>query len=297
MSELKNTTDNQFDATQTQNDIRHSQNSSKAAVEKSKLDTAFKQDKSQPSELTPPNYDDEFIAEFKNLPEKWQIFLCKRESENTKKIADYCARLDAYKIVETLFGNNRDRLSERGFKTIAQWLQGLAWLDMAMDENPAATIAAVATVYGVDLPLSKQGVAISPDLISRICRLERNYRDLTSYLHQSQNHSFNEALYAFSRQTDKEGNLLHPYFEKVKQEICELLKSGAVLDFETAYEHALWLNPSIRKELVQKHIDSEVKEAQKAKQAVFAVKGRAEKPVRELTLRETIAKNMAKYKD
>lgn len=297
MSELQKSADEKFNQAETLNNIRKFQDSPEPATGDFAANPALCENKPEPAEPTMPEYEGEFASEFKNLPAKWQVFLCKRESENKKKIADYCARLDAYKIVETLFGDNRNRMQERGFQTITQWLQGLAWLDMAMDENPHATIAAIAAVYGVSLPSAKQTAAASPVLMSRIYQLERNYHDLTSYLHQSQNHSFNEALCAFSRQTDKEGNLLHPYFEKVKQEICELLKSGVAPDMETAYESALWLNPAIRKELVQQHIDLEAKAADKAKQAVFAVRGRAEKPERELTLRETIAKNMAKYQD
>ncbi len=246
----------------------------------------------------PPGYPEEYASEFKNLPQKWQDFLYEREAENKQKIAECSARLDAYNLVETLFGNRRDRLAAKGVETIGQWLYGLAWLDAAMDENPAATLAAVATVYGVDLRAARQKQSeINPAVMARVCKLERSYNDLTAYLREMQNRNFDGTLNAFGRQTDSEGNLLHPHFETVKQCICDLLKSGAVADIEEAYQSALWLNPSVRSELVQKHIDSEAKAAEKAQKAAFAIKGKAEKPERELTLRETIAKNMAKYVD
>ena len=246
----------------------------------------------------PPTYPEEFASDFKNLPQKWQDFLCEREAENKNKIAEYVAKLDAYGVLETLFGNRSTRLKEKGVSTITQWLQGLAWLDEAMDVNPVATLGAIASVYGVDLHAAEQRQeAVPPAVIARVCQLERNYHDLTSYLHETQNRNFQNALNAFGRQTDRDGNLLHPYFEQVRQEICDLLNCKTNCDLETAYAKALWLNPSVRKELIQKQIDSEADAAEKSKQAVFAVKGKAEHPERVLTLRETIAKNMAKYVD
>ncbi len=293
MSELREVIERQFRA--------HGLLSDAANEEKvtETQETETNEESSENSVVTVPSgYPEEFASEFKNLPLKWQDFLCEREAENKQKIAQYCAKLNAYGLVETLFGNRRDRLAAKGVETIGQWLQGLAWLDAAMDENPAATLAAVATVYGVDLQSARQKQAeINPAIMARVCKLERSYGDLTAYLREMQNRNFDGTLNAFGRQTDREGNLLHPYFEDVKQCICDLLKSGAVADIEEAYQNALWLNPSVRKELVQKHIDSEAKAAEIAKKAAFTIKGKAEKPERELTLRETIAKNMAKYVD
>jgi hypothetical protein len=244
--------------------------------------------------VAPPGYGDKFASEFGNLPTEWQIFLCEREAENEKTINDYCKRLEAYGFLEFLFGNARERFNRRGFKTIQEWLQALAWLDAAMEENPEATLRAVALVYGVDLKAkSANNSAVSPEMVARVCKLERGYHDLTSYLQQEQNRNLANLLFMFGRQTDQEGNLLHPYFEAVKELVSGLLESGLCADIETAYGSALWLCPSVRDELIQKQISSKAAEADKAKKAAFAVKGKADMPARELTLRETLEKNMA----
>ncbi len=246
----------------------------------------------------PSGYTEKFASEFKNLPHEWQVFLCERETENKNKINDCRAKLAAYDFLEFLFGNEPERFKRRGFNSVQEWLHGLAWLDQAMDENPAQTIAAVAAVYGVPLgDLRRALPSVSPDMMARICQLERGYHDLSSCLQEMQHSNFYGTLNAFGRQTDREGNLLHPYFEQVKREICGLLKNGTATDIEEAYQSALWLNPSVRSELIKQQINSEAKAAEQAKKAVFAIKGKAEQPERELTLRETIAKNMAKYVD
>lgn len=101
----------------------------------------------------------------------------------------------------------------------------------------------------------------------------------------------------FGNQTDVNGRPLHPYFEEVKQQVFNLLQNGMAQDVSQAYEQALWTHPAVREELIKQKISSSAAEAQKAKQASFAPKGKAEAPAKELTLREEIAKNMAAFMD
>lgn len=296
MSELREVIERQFKAHGLLEDS--AENTTENSDAKTEVAASLPKTETVTAITAPSGYTEEFASAFKDLPQEWQIFLCEREAENKEQIAKNQAKIDAYNVLETLFGARRDRLAAKGVETVSQWLEGLAWLDEAMDENPANTLAAVAAVYGVDLRSSQQAQsALSPAIMARVCKLERSYNDLTSYLREMQNRNFDNTLNAFGRQTDREGNLLHPHFEDVKQSICDLLKSGAIADIEEAYKSALWLNPAVRQELMQQHIDSAAKAAEQSKKAVFGLKGKAEKPERELTLRETIAKNMAKYVD
>jgi hypothetical protein len=239
----------------------------------------------------PEGYTEKFASEFKNLPQEWQVFLCEREAENKKKINDY---RDAYGFLEFLFGAESERFNRRGFHTVQEWLQGLAWLDAAMEENPAATLVAIANVYGVPLgELPRAASEVSPEMLARIGQLERGYHHLTSYLQHEQQRNLIQALQMFGRQTDSEGNLLHPYFNEVCGQIVGLLNCGMAQNIDDAYQSAVWLQPTVRNELIQKQISSRAQEAEKAKKAAFALKGKAEVPTRELTLRETLEKNMA----
>ena len=81
----------------------------------------------------PSGYTEKFASAFKDLPQEWQIFLCEREAENKEQIAKNQAKIDAYNVLETLFGARRDRLAAKGVETVSQWLEGLAWLDEEMD--------------------------------------------------------------------------------------------------------------------------------------------------------------------
>lgn len=246
----------------------------------------------------PPGYQEKFADDFKNLPREWQIFLCEREADNEGKLKDCMTKLEAYGPLEEIFSSNKNRLESEGFQKIQDWLEGLAWVDWALSVNPAATLDALAVVYGVKTGMSQDANSdTTAETISRLCRLERNYHDLTSYLQEQQTRKLWEILEMFGRQTDSEGNLLHPYFEEVRDELIGLLNSGTLQDITSAYESALWLNPQVREKLIEKKISDKAAAAEKAKKAAFNPKGKTEMPQRPLTLREEIAKNMAAFMD
>lgn len=245
----------------------------------------------------PKSFSPEFAEDFKNLSKEWQKYLIKREDEISQEIEKYITQLSNYKWVDEIFSRHYERLSNKGIEKFQNWLEGLALIDDAMDKNPTATLKAIATVYGVKTDISSNDDKVCEQIITRLCDLERSYNDLTSYMQQQQIQNLNEKLQMFRRQTDKDGNVLHPYFDAVFPQIMDLLQTGMIVDVAEAYEKALWLNPKVRDELISKTINTKAADAQKAKDAAFLPKGKAKEPQRELTLREEIAKNMAAFLD
>lgn len=246
--------------------------------------------------IAPASYHEQFASDFKNLPPEWQIFLSEHEQQNDKKYQQLLSHLQDYMSLESLYEANRLRLQEEGFLKIQDWLAGLAWVDEQLATRPHETIRALAAIYGVKLggESAKQN-NVPAETVMRLSNLERDFHELTSYLSELQHQRLADILYMFSRQTDAQGNLLHPYFDTVKDQIWGLLSSGAVQNVEDAYENALWLHPAVRAELIEKQISSKAAEAQKAQKAAFAPKGKSEAPSRPLTLREEIEKNMAAF--
>lgn len=248
--------------------------------------------------LAPESYQEKFSSDFKNLPHEWQVFLIEHENENNKKYEQIFDSLQDYRLLEASFEANRLRLQEQGCQKIQDWLSGLIWVDEQLANKPEETIRAIAKVYGVKLDGKEvKSDNVPTETLARINHLEQNFRELTSYLNEMQNQRLAETLQMFSRQTDAEGNVLHPYFEVVKKQVIDLLAGGVARSVEEAYEHALWLNPQVRSELIEKQISSKAAEAQKAQKAAFAPKGKSEAPDRPLTLREELEKNMAAFID
>lgn len=248
--------------------------------------------------VAPKGYNEKFASEFKNLPTEWQVFLSEREANTEAEINDYASKLQNYHSLEELFEQNRQRLQNLGIEKMQDWLAGLAWLDKQIEEHPAKTLQAIATIYGVKAEFPQiRNKQPEPEVVARLCQLEHQYRDLTSYLQAQDTQRLVDLIRMFGRQIDQSGNLLHPYFDEVKQQVFALLNSGTAADIEQAYESALWLNPPTRARLIQQTINTQTAEAEKAKKAAFAPKGKAEKTERPLTLREEIAKNMAALMD
>lgn len=248
--------------------------------------------------LAPESYQEKFASDFKNLPQEWQVFLIEHENKNNEKYQQALNGLQDYKLLEAQYEANRLRLQEQGVEKIRDWLSGLIWIDSEMARRPEQTLLAIAKVYGVNLENGKHKQSgVSDETVARLNQLEQNFHEITSYLSGLHNQRMDEILQMFGRQTDQEGNLLHPYFEAVKNQIWGLLESGAVQNVEDAYENALWLNPQVRSELIEKQISFRAAEAQKAHKAAFSPKGKSEAPERPLTLREELEKNMAAFLD
>lgn len=248
--------------------------------------------------LAPTSYQEKFASDFKNLPQEWQVFLIEHENKNNEKYQQALDGLQDYKLLEAQYETNRLRLQEQGIEKIRDWLFGLIWIDCEMARHPEQTLKAIAKVYGVDIEKSKhkQG-EVSDETVARLNHLEQNFHEITSYLNELQVQKMFESLQMFGRQTDEEGNLLHPYFEAVKNQAWEFLAGGGARSVEEAYENALWLNPQVRNELIEKQISSRAAEAKKAQKAAFTPKGKSEAPERPLTLREELEKNMAAFRD
>ena len=243
--------------------------------------------------IAPKSYTGKFADDFKNLPQEWQVFLNQHETENEEKLSGLNNQAETYRRLEDLFGLFQFRLQQRGIKCLQDWYEGLAWIDAAMDENPAETLNALAVIYGVKNfnPNSKQHP--SDETIARLCKLEQSYHNLTSFLQTAELQRLAENLQQFAQQSDKDGNLLHPYFDVVGQQVFDLLSKGIVGNVNDAYEFALWTTPVVRNELIKQQISSQAAEAEKAKKAAFAPKGKAETPEKSLTVREELEKNMA----
>ncbi|MBQ8481964.1 MAG: hypothetical protein IJ532_05470 [Alphaproteobacteria bacterium] len=248
--------------------------------------------------LAPKSYQEKFASDFKNLPQEWQVFLIEHENKNNEKYQQALNSLQDYKLLEAQYEANRLRLQGQGVEKIRDWLFGLIWIDGEMARRPEQTLRAVAKVYGVNLENGKRKQSeVSDETVARLNHLEQNFREITSYLNELQKQKMLDNLQMFGRQTDEDGNLLHPYFEAVKNQAWAFLANGTAQSPDEAYENALWLNPQVRSELIEKQISSRAAEAQKAHKAAFSPKGKSEAPERPLTLREELEKNMAAFLD
>jgi len=197
--------------------------------------------------------------------------------------------------IDDVFSKEQQRLSNEGVSNPQIWVEGMACIDKALAEHPLETLEYLARVYGVCFPHSKEEhkVHIPLELIPYMQALEQNQQALWQALIQQGQQNQQLAISNFASAKDDEGKLLHPHFLLVKDNMFALLYSGVASDFESAYEKALWLNPQIRTQMIEKHSEQNLRhladEADRAKAAGFSPQGKLGKEdYSQMTTREIL---------
>ncbi|MBR1605570.1 MAG: hypothetical protein IJ660_05645 [Alphaproteobacteria bacterium] len=202
--------------------------------------------------------------------------------------------------VDEMFLQEQKRLAQQGIADAKSWIELMASIDKELSEHPKETVGFLAQRYGIDKSVfgNKENV-VRPEVIQCLQNLEQNQKALWAALDTQSKQMRQLIISNFANAKDDEGRLLHPYFEIVKNEMFALLESGVALDYENAYEKALWINPQTREELLSKQetesLQTLAEEADKAKSASFAPKGGQEKiDFSQMTTREILEHNYKK---
>jgi len=233
----------------------------------------------------------------------------KESSEEKQIISEETPQVHEHKIetmthwVDKLFSEEQERLSKQGISSAEDWVKNMAAVDKAMSEHPQGTLNFLAQMYGVTIP-AKQEIKpnISPEIIQCLRNLEQNQKNLWQALDKQSEQTRQLTINNFASAKDEDGNLLHPYFDQVKNDMFALLDSHIVTDYESAYEKALWLNPQTRSDLMEKQESDKLRtlaeEADKAKAAGFSPKGGQEKEdFSQMTTREILEHTFKKLED
>lgn len=205
--------------------------------------------------------------------------------------------------IDDVFSREQERLSHDGVSDPKVWVEGMAAIDKALALHPLETLEYLARVYGVTFPQKVEpDFKLPPEVVGCLQQLAQNQQNLWQALRQQGEQTKQLAISNFVSAKDDDGNLLHPYFMVVKDEMFALLNSGVAADFETAYDKALWLNAQTRAELLQKQSSQNLQhladEAQKAKSAGFSPRGQQGKEdYSQMTTREILEQKFRELED
>lgn len=134
-------------------------------------------------------------------------------------------------------------------------------------QEKIAIVRSIAQQYQVDL--SKIGQA--PNAMEqqfapyqqKIKELETQIRQFTESTQQEKLSEAQRQVQEFENETNENGELEHPYFENVRQDMQILIEAGRATTLKDAYEKACWADPSIRP-LIMNQQSSEANEKRKA---------------------------------
>jgi hypothetical protein len=255
-------------------------------------DTAKQEPAQAPVEevITAPNsYKQEYKDSFSSLPHDWQKYLATREKEMEQGLSR--AR-NEYNWVNNIYNPRKDALAAQGYNNAQEYFETLVGIADALEKNPAATISQLQSIYGSNNDNPSQ-------IEQQINSLAQSQQEMKNYITAVQNERIVNEWNSFVNAKDEAGNPKHPYLEDVKDEMKALFNAGLAKNYDDAYNRAIWQVESVRnKMLAEKNkadLAQKASEAQKVKAAAFNPSSKADGEVKELDLREEIARNFDKF--
>lgn len=240
--------------------------------------------------ITAPNsYKQEYKDSFNTLPHDWQKYLATREKEMEQGLSR--AR-NEYNWVNNIYNPRKDNLTAQGYNNAQEYFETLVGIADALEKNPAATISQLQSIYGSNNNNPSQ-------IEQQINSLAQSQQEMKNYIAAVQNERIVNEWNSFVNAKDEAGNPKHPYLEEVKDEMKALFNAGLAKNYDDAYNRAIWQVESVRnKMLAEKNkadLAQKASEAQKVKAAAFNPSSKADGEVKELDLREEIARNFDKF--
>lgn len=221
----------------------------------------------------PKSFKPEYHEGFKALPLEMRKYIHQRESETEKGFKDFGEKLKGYQWIDEVYGKNKERL---GGLSLKEWVEDMAAVDGCLAANPAATIKALSDYYKISQNNQDQGQPQVSPVEQKIAALEQRF---SQYMTQRENERVQSEFDTFINEKDEAGNLKHPYFNEVKNEMSALFGGGLVKNFAEAYDKAVRLNPDVWEKLNAERIRSEMEkkaaEAEKSKNAAFDPQSKA----------------------
>lgn len=276
MSELREDLENQFTSAETQsneNGAEEQQDSAVANVDEW-LDA-------------PKSYTKNYQESFKTLPQDWRKYLIEREKQVEKGFSDFGNRVNSYKFYDDAYNSRQDRLSKAGINSSKDYFNLLTRIDDGLSTDPQATIKALSDAYNVTQ-------APENEFENRLRSIQQIVEAQQAYFAEQQKQAANKQVDDFANAKDDSGNLKHPYFDEVRADMAKLINGGICEDLDSAYNHCIWANESVRNKIVSEqskfNMQNKMAEVEKAKQAGFNPKSKSVMPERELSLREELEK-------
>lgn len=220
----------------------------------------------QPSTAVEPpkSWSADVKAEWSKLPPAVQQAVIKRENEINEGGRRWSEEKRQYdEVLSPVRGLAQQHgVDER--ETINRLLSANEWLE----RDPKGALTAFAKAYGVDFSAPSNSNAPQPQADPRIAELHQEVSGLKSTLQQREIAEAKSAIDAFASSPG------HDHFDIVKEKMGQLIASGQANDLNDAYDKAIWLEPSIRSQLIAAQTASEAAQRRAAEKAA-ADKARA----------------------
>ena len=188
-------------------------------------------------------------------------------TRKTQAIAKYKKRNEA---LDEIYGPFRDDFQRAGMDDVAATRQLLA-AHKYLREDPKQAIKWLAKSYGVDLTAVNDDTATDEYADPQMKAMQQQIAQLQGTINNQQQQAQNmqkqevqAMIDNFQTAKDADGNLKHPHFDVVQNQMSGLISSGVAKDIESAYEMAVYANPETRAKVLEEQVKKTTKQEVKA---------------------------------
>ena len=189
-------------------------------------------------------------------------------TKKTQEIAKFRKRNEA---LDEIYGPFRDDFQRAGMDEVAATRQLLA-AHKYLREDPQQALKWLAQSYGVDLKAVNDDTAIEDEyadpqmkaMQQQIAQLQGTINNQQQQAQNMQKQEVQAMIDNFQTAKDADGNLKHPHFDVVQNQMSGLISSGVAKDIESAYEMAVYANPETRAKVLDEKVKKETKQEVKA---------------------------------
>mgnify|MGYP005818615203 FL=1 len=189
-------------------------------------------------------------------------------TKKTQALAKYKKRNES---LDEIYGPFRDDFQRAGMDEVAATRQLLA-AHKYLREDPQQALKWLAQSYGVDLKAVNDDTAIEdeyadPQMKAMQQQIAQLQGTITNQQQQAQNMQKQEVqamIDNFQTAKDADGNLKHPHFDVVQNQMSGLISSGVAKDIASAYDMAVYANPETRAKVLDEQVKKTTKQEVKA---------------------------------
>ena len=233
----------------------------------------------------PPGWSKESKAVFATLPPSVQADVLKRETEVSNGFKQYSDKSKRYDELDAILAPRRATLQQLGVANDAQAINALLQWEEYVRTRPVQAIQELARSRNIDLSQLAQSTGqlsdASPDAMTQlrpvldqvVQPLQAQLQSLTAEREREKQERVQSDIAAFSK--DK------PHFEAVRALMGRMIQSGAATDMESAYQMAIYADPTVRASVLEEQAKAQntqavqTQRAAHARQAAVSVTSRA----------------------
>ena len=191
-------------------------------------------------------------------------------TKKTQALSKYKKRNEA---LDEIYGPFRDDFQRAGMDEVAATRQLLA-AHKYLREDPQQAIKWLAQSYGVDLKAVNDDTAIEDEyadpqmkaMQQQIAQLQGTIQNQQQQAQNMQKQEVQTLIDNFQTAKDEDGNLKHPHFEAVQNQMAALVGSGQAKDIAQAYDMAVFANPETRAKVLEEQAKQKEEQAKKETQ-------------------------------